>query len=205
MELAACPECDLLLNQHKAEVGEKAHCPRCGYLLQRPVKQSVERTLALSIAGLLLLLPANMLPLLAIKVLGNSKDGTLWSGVFTLFTEGMWVVAILVFLSSMCFPILNAILSLLLSFHLHFKKPNKYLAHWMRWLQHMEEWAMLEVYMLGIIIACVKLASKAEVKFGLGLYAFVALIVVNGLLASNLDSYLFWRQIRQLNNKHHEI
>lgn len=202
MELAACPECDLLLNRHQAVVGEKAHCPRCGYLLQRPAKQSVERTLALSIAGLLLMFPANLLPLVGIKILGNSHDGTLWSGVFTLFSEGMWAVAILVFLSSMCFPMLNILLSLLVSFHLHFKKPSKYLSTWLRWLQHLEEWAMLEVYMLGIIVACVKLASMAEVQFGLGLYAFIALIIINGMLTSNLDSYLFWQHVRQLNKTH---
>ncbi|MDP3902968.1 MAG: paraquat-inducible protein A [Methylococcaceae bacterium] len=201
MELAACPECDLLLNPHQAAVGENAHCPRCGYLLQRPSKQSIERTLALSIAGLLLMLPANLLPLVGIKVLGTSHDGTLWSGVFTLFSEGMWAVAVLVFLSSMLFPLLNIVLSLLVSFYLHFNKPNKYLSHWMRWLQHLKEWAMLEVYMLGIIVACVKLTSMSEVKFGLGLYAFIALIVVSGMLASHLDGYLFWRHIRRLNNK----
>ena len=204
MELAACPECDLLLNPHRAVAGEKAHCPRCGVLLQRPGKQSIERTLALSLAGLLLMLPANLLPLVAIKVLGSSHDGTLWSGVYTLFSEGMWAVSVLVFLSSMCFPLLNLVLSLLVSWHLHFNQPNKYLAHWMRWLQHLEEWAMLEVYMLGIIVACVKLASMAEVKFGLGLYAFVALIVVNGMLTSNLDGYLFWRHIRKLNRQRYE-
>jgi len=71
----------------------------------------------------------------------------------------------------------------------------------MRWLQHLKEWAMLEVYMLGIIVACVKLTSMSEVKFGLGLYAFIALIVVTGMLASHLDGYLFWRHIRRLNNK----
>ncbi len=202
MALAACPECDLLLNRHQAVVGEKAHCPRCGYLLQRPAKQSVERTLALSIAGLILIFPANLLPLVGIKILGNSHDGTLWSGVFTLFSEGMWAVAILVFLSSMCFPMLNILLSLFVSFHLHFKKPSKYLSVWLRWLQHLDEWAMLEVYMLGIIVACVKLASMAEVQFGLGLYAFIALIIINGMLTSNLDGYLFWQQVRQLNKTH---
>jgi len=125
----------------------------------------------------------------------------LWSGVFTLFSEGMWAVAVLVFLSSMLFPLLNIVLSLLVSFYLHFNKPNKYLSDWMRWLQHLKEWAMLEVYMLGIIVACVKLTSMSEVKFGLGLYAFIALIVVSGMLASHLDGYLFWRHIRRLNNK----
>jgi len=201
IELEACPECDLLLNPGKPEIGEKAHCPRCGYLLQRPRKQSIERTFALSVTGIVLIFPANLLPLVGIKVLGNKQDGTLWSGVAALFKEDMWAVAVLVFLSSILFPLLNILLSLLVSAHLYFDRPNSHLARWMRWLQHMDEWAMLEVYTLGIIVACVKLASMAELRFGLGLYAFVALLLVTGMLSSNLDDYLFWQRIAQLRNK----
>jgi paraquat-inducible protein A len=146
-------------------------------------------------------LPANLLPLVCIKVLGNTRDGTLWSGVATLYQEDMWAVAILVFLSSILFPLVNIVLSLLVSGHLYFRKPNRHLPRWMRWLQHIEEWAMLEVYTLGIIVACVKLASMAELRFGFGLYAFVALLIVNAMLASSLDQYLFWRRIEQLRHK----
>jgi paraquat-inducible protein A len=201
IELDACAECDLLLNPAQPAMGDKAQCPRCGYLLQRPRKQSIERTFALSVAGLILILPANLLPLVGIKVLGNTRDGTLWSGVATLYQEDMWAVAILVFLSSILFPLVNIVLSLLVSGHLYFRKPNRHLPRWMRWLQHIEEWAMLEVYTLGIIVACVKLASMAELRFGFGLYAFVALLIVNAMLASSLDQYLFWRRIEQLRHK----
>ncbi|WAK04115.1 paraquat-inducible protein A [Methylobacter sp. YRD-M1] len=201
IELDACAECDLLLNPAQPAVGDKAQCPRCGYLLQRPRKQSIERTFALSVAGLILILPANLLPLVGIKLLGNTRDGTLWSGVATLYQEDMWAVAILVFLSSILFPLVNIALSLLVSGHLYFRKPNRYLPRWMRWLQHIEEWAMLEVYTLGIIVACVKLASMAELRFGFGLYAFVALLIVNAMLASSLDQHLFWRCIEQLRHK----
>ncbi|MBF6649693.1 paraquat-inducible protein A [Methylobacter sp. BlB1] len=202
IELDACAECDLLLNPAQPAMGDKAQCPRCGYLLQRPRKQSIERTFALSIAGLILIFPANLLPLVGIKVLGNTRDGTLWSGVATLYQEDMWAVAILVFLSSILFPLVNIVLSLLVSGHLYFQKPNQLLPRWMRWLQHIEEWAMLEVYTLGIIVACVKLASMAELRFGFGLYAFVTLLIVNAMLASSLDQYLFWRRIEQLRPKH---
>lgn len=195
----ACPECDLLLHKNTPVVGEKAHCPRCGYLLHNPSANSIQRTFVLSLAGLCLLFPANLLPLIGIKVLGNSHDGTLISGVLTLFDEGMWAVAILVFLSSVLFPIFNIVLSLLISGHLLFKRSNRYLSFWLRTLHHIEEWAMLEVYLLGIIVACVKLASMADLKFDLGLTAFVLLLLVTVMLASNFDSALFWQKIEQLN------
>jgi paraquat-inducible protein A len=194
----ACPECDLLLKPTAPLVGEKAHCPRCGYLLQRPRKQSIVRTFALSIAGLIFIFPANMMPIMGIKVLGSTKTGTLWSGVAMLFDEHMWGIAILVFLSSILFPVLNIMLSLLISAHLYFNKPNRHLALWMRWLQHIDEWAMLEIYTLGIIVASVKLSSLAELNFGLGLYAFIGLLIVTGMLASSLDKVLFWRHIGKL-------
>lgn len=195
----ACPECDLLLNKNLPVVGEKARCPRCGYLLHNPKNNSVSRTFYLSLTGLFLLPPANFLPIMGIKVLGNSHDGTLISGVVTLFQEGMWGVAILVFLASILFPILNITLALLISGHLLFNRSNRYLGFWLRTLQHIEEWAMLEVYLLGIIVACVKLFSMADLQFGLGLTAFLLLLFVTITLTSNFDNTLFWQQIERLN------
>jgi paraquat-inducible protein A len=98
----------------------------------------------------------------------------------------------------MLFPLLNIVLSLLISGHLYFNKPNRHLALWMRWLQHIDEWAMLEIYTLGIIVASVKLSSLAELVFGFGLYAFIGLLIVTGMLASSLDKVLFWQHIGKL-------
>lgn len=201
LQLEACPECDVLLKPAALAAGDKAHCPRCGFLLQRAGKNSIERSLALSITGLLLFMPANFLPLLGIKFLGNTQDGVLFSGVLALYAENMWAVATLVLLSSIVFPVVNIVLTLLISAHLHFNLPNRFLAAWMRWLQHLDEWAMLEVYMLGIIVACVKLSSMAELRFGMGLYAFIGLLLVAVILSSSLDHSLFWRRIAALQRK----
>lgn len=204
MKLSAyliCPECDLLLHQNTPVAGEKSHCPRCNYLLHSPSKNSIARTFSLSLAGLCLLFPANFLPIVGIKVLQNAHEGTLISGVLTLFDEGMSAVAILVFLSSILFPVLNIVLSLLISGHLLFNRYSRYLTVWLKTLQIIEEWAMLEVYLLGIIVACVKLASMAELKFGLGLSAFVLLLIISITLANNFDNVLFWQKIEQLTQR----
>jgi paraquat-inducible protein A len=195
----ACPQCDLLLKPMAVDVGIKARCLRCGCLLYRPRHNSVARSFALSLTGLILFIPVNLLPLVGIIVLGNTQDASLWSGVRALYSEGMWAVAILVFLASLLFPFLKIMLSLLISGHLYFAKPHRHLKVWMRTLQHLDEWAMLEVYTLGIIVACVKLASRTELKFGLGLAAFVALLLVIVMLTSNLDEHLFWKRIDALN------
>jgi paraquat-inducible protein A len=201
LQLEACPECDALLKPAALDAGDKAHCPRCGLLLQRAQKNSIERSLALSVTGLLLFIPANCLPLLGIKLLGNTKDDILLSGVVALYSEDMWAVATLVLLSSILFPLVNILLSLALSAHLYLNRPNRYLKDWMRWLQHLDEWAMLEVYTLGIIVACVKLSSMADLRFGMGLYAFVGLLLVTVALTGSLDRTLFWQRIDALRGK----
>lgn len=196
--LTACPHCDLLIHTAPVAIGVKAYCPRCGFLLFKPRKYSIERTFALSITGLILFLPANALPLVGIKILGNNKDGTLWSGVESLYAEGMWGLAILVFLASMLFPLLKLLLSLTVSACLFFNLRWPKLNIAMRYLAQMDEWAMLEVYTLGIIVACVKLGSMAELRFGFGLYAFAGLLLITGLLSSSLDEHFFWQQIDRI-------
>lgn len=200
--LTACPDCDLLLQPRPLVIGDKAHCPRCGHLLARPRYNSIERTFALSLTGLLLIFPANLLPLVGIKLIGNSKDGTLWTGVAVLFNENLWGVALLVLLASILFPLINILLSLFISSHLYFNRANPYLALSLRYLQHFNEWAMLEVYLLGIIVACVKLSAMAELKLAWGLVAFIALLIVNAMLMSSLDETLFWQKIAHLNREH---
>lgn len=194
----ACPECDLLLHSAAVSIGEKARCPRCNALLRQPHQQSIERSFALAIAGFILIFPANLLPMISIKMMGDMADDSLWTGVIKLFSDGMWIVAVLVCLSSIILPMLHIVLVLLISGHLYFNRANHYLAVWMRAMQHLHEWVMLEVYMLGIIVACVKLMAMSDIKLGLGLYAFIALLLVNSLLTSNLDHTLFWRRIGAL-------
>lgn len=133
--------------------------------------------------------------MLGIQIFGNRHEGNLWSGVLALVNQDMWAVALLVLLSSVVLPIVNMSLAFLVSFHLYFNKPNRYLSLWLRWFQHLNEWAMLEVFALSIIVACVKLSSLADLHFGFGLYAFTALLLVNAMLANELDERLFWRLI----------
>jgi paraquat-inducible protein A len=194
----ACPDCDLLLNPVQALAGDKAFCPRCGFLLQRPRAYAIERTLALSVTGLILLLPANFLPLVGIRLFGNIKDGNLWSGAAALMDEGMTSVAVLVWLSSVILPVVNLSLAFIISLHLYLNKPSRWLPRWLSWFQHLNEWAMLEVYALSIIVACVKLSSMADLRFGAGLYSFVALLMVNAMLATEMDYRQFWQKIAAL-------
>jgi paraquat-inducible protein A len=141
--------------------------------------------------------------MVGVTIMGNVSTGVLYAGVIALFNDGMEAVAIVVFLASILFPLVNISLALLISGHLYFNRYHRYLTVWMRWMQNLNEWGMLEVYMLGIIVACVKLVALAQLNFGWGLYAFVALLIITTLLTSNLDNVLFWQRIEQLRKGRH--
>ncbi len=64
--LAACPGCDLLYREVSLAQGKKVHCPRCGTTLRVVVQDSVDKTLALSLTGLLLFIPAMTLPIMTL-------------------------------------------------------------------------------------------------------------------------------------------
>lgn len=144
------------------------------------------------------MIPANLLPMLSIKVLGKTQEGTLWTGIGAMFKEDLWPLGTLVMLSSVLLPAANMMLGCLISFYLFNAMPNPRLAVWMRAYQHLYEWAMIEVYALGIIVACVKLSDMADIKFGFGLYGFIGLLLINALLANEFDSHTFWRRIAAL-------
>ncbi len=200
-KLIACKSCDLLVKRKPILPGYKAACPRCANLLYQPTPNSVERTLALSITGLLLFIPANVLPILNLSVLGERQSGSIISSVQVLYQEGMWIIAALVLLVSILVPLIKLLLMLYVTASLHFKTTSRSLPLCYRIYHHLDEWGMLEVYLLGIIVAYVKLIALAEVTPGLGLYSFIGLILVISLLSSFMDEALFWDKIEAL---HHE-
>ncbi|HET8836953.1 MAG TPA: paraquat-inducible protein A, partial [Gemmatimonadales bacterium] len=53
-------------------------------------------------------------------------------------------------------------------------------------------WAMLDVFLLSILVALVKLGELATVVPGPGLYAFTAVVVLTVLASSSFDPSLLW-------------
>ena len=97
--MIACHECDLLHRIQPLPDGTAAKCVRCGAVLYRQKKDSLDRTLSLTIAGLVLFIVANTFPFLAMKSGGLVRETTLITGIKGLHLQGMESVALLVLLS----------------------------------------------------------------------------------------------------------
>jgi len=194
-ELVASQECDLLMRKPHLALGEKAQCPRCGYELYAHRHNVVERSLALVIAALLLYVPANFLPIMELNLLGQASQDTVWSGVVGLFDTGMQGIAVVVFLCSMGIPLLKLLcqLAVLLSIRLNIGRSYGLLIY--RIYHHLKDWGMLEVYLMGVLVAIVKLVDLAELSLGLGLTCFVSLLLVQVWLEVVMSPHQIWQAL----------
>jgi len=195
--VTACGECDLLLKKEAAPCGKKVCCPRCGHILSKSKENSVDRSLSLAIAGLILIIPANILPILQLQTLGIENDATMLSGVIALFQNDFWILSIVVLLASIIVPFLKLLFVLYVTSGLKLNHSLPRLADCMRWYRHIEEWGMLEVYALGIIVAYVKLIDLADIIPELGLYCFIGVLLISSFISIVMDEEEFWELIEE--------
>ncbi len=188
----ACHDCDLLVARTALPEGVKALCPRCGATLRAPRKNSIERGLAMAITSLLLFPPANTMPIMGLRVMGMVKEGTIIDGVHALIAGGQTGAALLVFIAAIAAPALKLFLLFAVSLCLRLDRRPFWVPYFFRLYLHLDEWAMLEVYMLGIVVAVVKLKSLAAILPGPGLYCFVALLLSATTMSSFIDPEAFW-------------
>ena len=193
--LIACHECDLLHKIQPLPDGGAARCVRCDALLYYQKKDSLDRTLALSIAGLVLFIVANTFPFLAMKSGSIVRETTLITGVKGLYLQGMESLALLVFLTSILVPFVHITGMLYVLVPLKFNRVPRNLALVYRLIRSLQPWGMMEVFMLGILVSYVKLAKMEKIIPGLAIYSFVVLIFVLAGAAASLDPRIVWDRL----------
>jgi len=195
--LVACHECDLLHRIKPLPGGGVAQCVRCGAVLYRQKKDSLNRTLSLTIAGLILFVVANTHPFLALKSGGLVQQTTLITGTKELYAQGMEVLALLVLFTSILAPLVHLIGMLYVLLPLKFNRLARNLPKVFRLVQSLQPWGMLEVFMLGILVSVVKLAKMAKIVPGIALYSFLVLIFVMAASSVSLDPHVIWERWEQ--------
>lgn len=189
----ACHECDLLQTEPCLAPGETARCARCGALLARNPPDSLDRSLALACTAAVLYLIANLYPLVGLEMQGRQVQVTLAGAVARLWQDGMEMVAALVGVTTLVFPLLELAMFLLVLLPLRFGLASPHLAPFFRLVRSVEPWGMVEVFLLGMLVSLVKLAHLATVILGAAFWAMAALIVVLTLAGRSFDSRLLWQ------------
>ena len=193
--LVACHECDRLHKVLRVPHGGAARCTRCGAVLYKDIPDSIGRTLMLTITGVILFVIANVYPIMTFKLSGREQSNTLFAGSRELYDTGFWELAALVFMCSILFPALRLGGMLYVLIPLKFGMRPWKVEVVFRWLETLIPWAMMEVYMLGILVAIVKLSDIATIVLGTALYAFAALILMTAWSGTTLDPRAVWNQV----------
>ena len=190
-----CPECDLLVHVPELHERQEAHCPRCRHVLERYFPVSVQTLLALVITGLLLYFPANLYPVLTLELLGQENSSSILDGIVSLWESRLEVVAVLVFISAMLVPLVRLLILLPVLIAAHTGRFLLCARHWFRTYVQLYEWGMVEIYMLGALVAIVKLADMATVHAGVGLFCYSALMLVEVAVSLKLNEHEIWRRL----------
>ncbi len=193
--LIACHECDLLHQVRPIPDGAIANCIRCGAVLYRQRPDSLDRTLALTIAGLILFAVANTFPFLAFNIKGQETHTTLITGVLDLWSQGKETLAMVVLLTAIVFPGAQLFSLLYVLAPLKLNRIPPHLALVFRFVHSLQPWGMMEVFLLGILVSVVKLAGMGKIIPGLALWSFALLIVVLAAAAANLDPRVVWERV----------
>jgi paraquat-inducible protein A len=195
MRLVACHDCDLLAQLGDLPEGTSAWCRRCGGLLRRRRRNSIERTLALTLAASVLFAVANLFPFLSFEMRGRVTETTLATGVFDLWEQGVPAVALLVGFTAVAAPFAQLALLLYVLLPIRLGRIPWQMPRAFRLLRRLQPWSMMEVFLVGILVAVVKLLDLADVVPGLALWAFGGLIVVLAGALASLDPEAVWERL----------
>ena len=187
--LIGCDDCGQVAN---ARPGDR--CTRCAAPLQRRKPDSLRRTWAFLIAATLLYIPANALLFLILIRLGRTYPSTILGGVEELLHAGMWPLALLVFVASVCVPVfkLAGLALLLVSTARGSAVRLRDRTRLYRVIDVIGRWSMIDVFMLAILVALVQNGQIGTVIPDYGAVCFGAVVVLTMLASESFDPRLMW-------------
>lgn len=184
-DLIICEHCDTVYRRRHLARGEVAQCVNCGAVLERHQWLGIDAQFALIVAAFIVFVIANISPIVTLGFSGMMADTTLWGAVIAMWNDGAQIVAALTALTLFFFPLVQIVLfGWVLMYARHgIRAPGFGLA--MSTLVRIKPWSMIEVFMLGVLVAVVKAHTYFDVIPGPGVWAFGFLTVLITVFASH--------------------
>lgn len=175
--------------------GRIARCILCEGKLYRHQHGTIDWVLGLVTGALILFAVANLLPFMTLELEGREQASTVMTGIIALYDDGMWPLAAVVFAAAILTPLLKMTTLLYVLLPIKLGRRAWRMATVFRWVEAMQPWSMMEVFLLGIIVAYVKLADLATVGIGVALFAFVGVIILMAAVDIVLDPRQVWERL----------
>ena len=193
--LVACLDCDLLQRIPEVPAGASARCPRCDKEMWRHKPDSFNRTFALTVAALVLYLIANAVPMLGLHAVGREAFTTVIGGAQQLWNNGQQLVSVLVLFAAVISPALQIGFLLAILIGCTRERPPAWVGLLLRHLEFTRTWSMIEVMLLGVLVALTKIADYATVIIGTAFFALFALVILLAAIQSCFDPREVWERV----------
>lgn len=190
--MIGCRSCHQLCRAPDA--GAIMTCPRCGARLHHRKPHSIHRTWALVIAAFVFYIPANVLPITTVVSLGKAQSDTIMSGVIYFIHSGMWPIALVIFVASVFVPLLKLVLLTFLLITVQRKSSwrQKDRTRLYRITEVIGRWSMVDIFVVTILVALVKLGALASIQAQPGAIFFCAVVIITMFAAMSFDPRLIW-------------
>ena len=194
LSILSCEICNSLFYKKDFPDLENAHCLVCGLQLHQRKPNSISRTWAFVLTALICYIPANIYPVMVIDSFGNVEPHTIISGVIAFIHSKDYPLALLVFIASIFIPIMKILSLMFLMISVQFKwkwNPKKRNLIY-NIVEVIGKWSMVDVFMISILMALVKLGSIMTIVAGKGATFFALVVVFTIIAASTFDVRLVW-------------
>lgn len=193
--IVGCGHCGLTQRVGAVPTGFSARCSRCGGGLWSGggPRRGLSWAAGFALAALVLFPAAMILPVFELQRLGHTRAVTVWSGAIDLITEGELAVGLLVFVCSIVVPLLKMVGIVALSIRGGWLGPRPR-AHAHRIIDWLGRWGMLDVLLVAVLVAAVKLGNWADIHPGPGVAAFAAVVVLSLLASATFDPRALWEE-----------
>ncbi len=190
-DIGSCHVCHQLV---KIKRGKKEYCPRCGTVVHIRKPDSLNVSLALVIASIILYIPANLYPMMHVHTFAGTQSDTIISGIIYFFESGSYLIAFVILIASVVVPFIKMVILLYLIYSVKRgraegkeQKLRLYIL-----TEIIGKWSMVDVYVVAIMIALVHFGALTEIKAGAGAVFFLTVVILTMLSAMSFDSRLIW-------------
>jgi paraquat-inducible protein A len=194
LSLLSCSICNSLYEMSSYEDTGNAKCSVCGEHLHQRKPDSISRTWALIVAATLFYIPANIYPVMVVETFGKVESHTIIGGVIAFVHAGDYPLALLVFFASIFIPIMKILALMLLLISVQFKSKwnPEHRDTIYKIVETIGKWSMVDVFMISILMALVKLGSIVTIVAGLGSTFFALVVFFTIIAAVTFDVRLVW-------------
>ena len=198
--LTACPDCDLLQRlPDDLPPGGSARCPRCNRELWRRPANSRNRIMALTISAAILWVAANAMPMLGLSMYGRQASTTILGGADHLWHHHQKLVAVLILFIAVVAPAMQIGFLLAVGVGTARTPAPRWVGALLRHHPTLSEWSMVEVMLIGVLVALIKIAELAAVTPGMALYMLAGLIFVLAGMQFSVDRRAIWESVTWAN------